>query len=292
MLLRVAAIILSCLASSLAVAAEPILLYPGPPPGSESWVHSENNFYSDIFNTEVVTNVAIPTLTVFLPDPDIATGTGIIIAPGGGFYALSINSEGNDVARWLKQKGVAAFVLRYRLVPSGEDAVAEMMAKTAEQRQQDMDAIVPLAAADGLTAIALVRARAQEFNVAVDRIGIIGFSAGGMVTANAAFAYDETNRPDFVAPIYAAAAAFADTPLWDDTPPAFIVAATDDQLGLAKDSIMLYNKWLNAGHSVELHMYASGGHGFGMRKQNKPSDSWIERYGEWLHARGLLRPVE
>jgi len=292
MLLRNLAIVLGWLFSSLVFAGEPIKLYPGPPPGSESWTHRENSYYSEIFKTEVVTNVAIPTLTAFLPDPELATGTGVIIAPGGGFYALSINSEGNDVARWLNAKGVAAFVLRYRLIPSGQDAVAEMMAKSAAERQQDMAVTVPLASADGLAAIALVRARAEEFNVGVDRIGFMGFSAGGMITANAAFSYDEDNRPDFVAPIYAAADNFADTPMWDDTPPAFIVAATDDQLGLAKDSVMLYNKWMNAGHSVELHLYATGGHGFGMRTQNMPADTWIERFGDWLGAQGLLRPVQ
>jgi acetyl esterase/lipase len=277
---------------SNAAVAETINLYAGAPPGSEHWQHSEQSYYSKIFRTEVVTNVAVPTLTSFLPEPEQATGTAVIIAPGGGFHALSINSEGNDVARWLNQKGVAAFVLRYRLVPSGDDAVAEMVAKSPEQSRQDMAAVAPLAGADGLAALALVRSRAEEFNVAPDRIGFMGFSAGGAVAATAAFEYDALNRPDFVAPIYAAIGWLGDTPVREDAPPAFIVAATDDQLGLAKDSIVLYNKWLDNGHSVELHMYAAGGHGFGMRKQGSPSDSWIDRFGDWLDARGLLQAAE
>ena len=140
--------------------------------------------------------------------------------------------------------------------------------------------------------MALVRSRAGELNVSADRIGFMGFSAGGAVAATVAFQYDEANRPDFVAPIYAAIAWLGDTPVREDAPPAFIVAATDDQLGLAKDSVALYNKWLNAGHSVELHMYAAGGHGFGMRKPGIPSDKWIKRFGDWMEAQGLLRPAE
>ena len=129
----------------MAHGGEPILLYAGPPPGSESWDHSPREYYSDIFATEVVTNVVTPALTPFLPETDIATGTAVIVAPGGGFHALSINSEGNDAARWLNARGVAAFVLRYRLVPSGHDAVAELVAKLPQQSTDDMAMVRPLA---------------------------------------------------------------------------------------------------------------------------------------------------
>jgi acetyl esterase/lipase len=272
----------------MAHGGEPILLYAGPPPGSESWDHSPREYYSDIFATEVVTNVVTPALTPFLPETDIATGTAVIVAPGGGFHALSINSEGNDAARWLNARGVAAFVLRYRLVPSGHDAVAELVAKLPQQSTDDMAMVRPLAGADGLASVALVRKRAADFGVCEDRVGFMSFSAGGAVAAIAALQYDETSRPDFVAPIYASLRSLENPVVRTDAPPAFIVAATDDQLGLAKDSIDLYNSWREVGRPVELHIYAAGGHGFGMRTQNLPSDSWIDRFGDWLGAQGLL----
>ncbi len=247
-----------------------------------SKARGENEYFSEIFGTEVVTNVSTPTLTPFLPDPARANGLGVVIAPGGGFHALSINSEGNHVAEWLNKKGIAAFVLRYRLVPGGEDVVAEMVAKPQKQSMQDMAQVAPLAGADGLAAMRLVRSRAEEFGVDPERVGFMGFSAGGGVTLHVAHHYEADSRPAFVAPIYAALRWLQDVPLPDDPPPAFVLAATDDQLGLAPDSVAIYQKWLEAGTTPELHMYARGGHGFGMRKRNVPSDAWIERFGEWL----------
>ncbi|MBS1812859.1 MAG: alpha/beta hydrolase, partial [Acidobacteria bacterium] len=123
------------LASSLllltgaAQAQKVIRLYPGPAPGSENWKQPEKEYFSNIWQTQVVTNVVNPTLTAYLPDPATANGTAVIICPGGAFHALSINSEGNDVAKWLNTKGVAAFVLRYRLVQTSEDGVKEVMSK-------------------------------------------------------------------------------------------------------------------------------------------------------------------
>ena len=260
--------------------AEPLKLDGTPAPSSTE--RGENEYFSDIFGTEVVTNVKVPTLTAYLPEADSATGLGVVIAPGGGFHALSINSEGIDVARWLNARGVAAFVLRYRLVPGGEDVVAEMIAKSQEQSARDMARVAPLAGDDGLAAMRLVRSRAREFGVDPDRVGFMGFSAGGAVTLHVAHHYAADSRPAFVAPIYAAARWLEDTTLPDDAPPAFVLAATDDQLGLAKDSVEIYQRWLDAGKSAELHMYARGGHGFGMRKRDTPSDSWIERFGDWL----------
>ena len=290
-LLRAAAALLGCGLSALAGASEVIPLYPGPAPGTEDWNHQEHAYFSQIFNTEVVTNVSAPTLTAFLPDPARATGTAVIIAPGGGFHALSINSEGNDVATWLVDRGVAALVLRYRLVPTGEDGVADMLAKTPEQARADMARIAPLAGADGLAAMKLVRERSAGFGIAPDRIGFMGFSAGGAVAAVVAYRYDSASRPDFVAPIYAGLGTIGEAVVREDAPPLFAVAATDDQLGLAGDSLTLYSSWLDAGKSAELHLYARGGHGFGMRRQNLPSDAWIEQFGEWLRMQGLLEPV-
>ncbi len=277
--------------SNVASAQKVIRLYPQAAPGSEKWTHQEKEYFSPIWNTQVVTNVSQPTLTAYLPDPAIANGTSVIICPGGGFHALSINSEGVDVARWLTTKGVTAFVLKYRLVPTGDDGVKEVMAKMGSGKKLDDEnaPVIPLAIADGQAAVIYVRNHATEFGISPTRIGLMGFSAGGTVTAAVAFNYTAGSRPDFVAPIYAYMGAVKETPVLKDAPPMFVVAATDDQLGLAPDSIALYSKWLAAKKPVEIHIYSKGGHGFGMRKQNLPSDQWIERFGEWLQVQGLLK---
>jgi len=270
---------------------EVIRLYPGPAPGTEEWTHEEKQYFSPLFRTEVVTNVSQPTLTAYLPDSAKANGTAVIIAPGGAFHALSINSEGVDVAKWLNKRGVAGFVLRYRLFPTGEDGVRELIAKAAdpEKVEQDMESVAPFAGADGLAAVRYVREHAEDFGIAKDRIGFMGFSAGGAVTAFVTFNYDAESRPDFVALIYAGLGKFQDVVVPEDAPPMFVAAATDDQLGLAKDSASVYGKWLAAGKSAEVHIYSRGGHAFGIRKQNLPVDTWIERFGEWLAVQGLLK---
>ncbi len=156
----------------------------------------------------------------------------------------------------------------------------------------DNSQLIPLAISDGLEAIKYVRKHASEYSVNPERVGIIGFSAGGTVTAGVTFEGRGESRPDFVAPVYAYLTPLADKMVPDNAPPMFIVAATDDQLGLAPHSTSLYGKWLEAKKPVELHMYSTGGHGFGMRKQNLPSDSWIDRFGDWLEGQGLFLPSD
>jgi acetyl esterase/lipase len=286
------ALLLLFVFSTVVQAQKVIRLYPGAAPGSENWKQPEKEYFSKIWNTQVVTNVVNPTLTAYLPDPATANGTAVIIAPGGGFHALSINSEGVDVAKWLNTKGVAAFVLRYRLVQTGADGVQEVMAKMSGSRlnvDADNVDVVPLAVADAFAAMNYVRQNAKEWGVASNRIGFMGFSAGGTVTASVAFQYSAATRPDFVAPIYAYMGAVKPAEVPKDAPPMFLVVATDDQLGLAPDSINLFSKWIAAKKSAELHSYAKGGHGFGMRKQNLPTDQWIERFGDWLQVQGWLK---
>jgi acetyl esterase/lipase len=284
-------IVLLLVLGNAAHAQKVIRLYSGAAPGSEKWTHQEKEYFSPIWNTQVVTNVSQPTLTVFAPEASTANGTAVIICPGGGFHALSINSEGVDVAKWLSARGVTAFVLKYRLVPTGEDGVKELMGKITNRQKMDEDnaAVIPLACADGLAAVSYVRRHAAEFGVSPARIGLMGFSAGGTVTASVAFNYTGESRPDFLAPVYAYMGAVKESAVPTDAPPMFVVAASDDQLGLAADSIRLYSAWLGAKKPVEIHMYSKGGHGFGMRKQNLPSDHWIERFGDWLQSQSLLK---
>ena len=284
-----------CLVALLAAASlsaqEVIRLYSGAAPGSEDANYPEKLYFSKVWNTEVVTNVTQPTLTVYKPDPARANGTSVVICPGGGFMALSIASEGIEVAKWLTAKGVTAFVLKYRLAHTGEDATREFMEAFQDQKKfnETIGKVIPLSVADGLEALTWVRKHASEWGLAPDRVGIIGFSAGGTVAAAAGFGYTPESRPAFVAPIYAAVASMKNAPVPSDAPPLFLAAATDDQLNLAPDSIQLYKQWTAAHKSAELHMYAKGGHGFGMRQQGIPIDHWIERFGEWLDARGLLK---
>ena len=287
----ISTVLLLFVLAGVSKAQQVIPLYAGAAPGSEKWTQKEREYFSTVFNTQVVTNVTQPTLTAYLPSKGSANGTAVVVCPGGGFFALSINSEGADVARWLAARGVAAFVLKYRLVQTGEDGTKEMVAKITDQKKFDevIAPVVPLAVADGLAAVSYVRNHAIEFGVSPERVGIIGFSAGGTVSTSVAFRYSAENRPAFVGSIYTYMGAVKAADVPKDAPPIFVAAATND--GLAPDSVSLYSKWLAAGKPAEIHIYSKGGHGFGMRKQNLPSDQWIERFGEWLNVQGLLKPI-
>jgi acetyl esterase/lipase len=273
------------------IAQDVIPLYPGTPPGSAQQNYPEKQYFSKAWNSQVVSNVTKPSLTVFKPSPELKNGTAIVICPGGGFMALSIESEGYEVAKYLAAKGVTAFVLKYRLAHTGEDATQEFSTLIADHARfaELRDKIEPQAAADGLAAVAYVRRHAPEWGIARDRVGIIGFSAGGAVTSEVAFHYKPESRPAFVAPIYAGGMSINEATVPADAPPMFVAAASDDQLGLAPLSLALYHKWTQAHKSGELHIYAKGGHGFGMRKQNLPTDHWIDRFSDWLEQQGFLK---
>ena len=283
---------LALLIVALASAQQKVIqLYEGPAPGSESWDWNEAENDNNAWQTKVVYNVSKPTLTVFAPEADKSNGTAVVIAPGGGFHALSINSEGYDVAKWLVQKGVTCFVLKYRLAHSiTSDPVAEMMAKWGKKEFDEANAAaIPMGIADGRAAIAYVRSHASEYNIEPNRVGIMGFSAGGTVAAGSLYNYTKENRPDFAAPVYPFFPSAMQGTVASDAPPIFILTASNDGLGLAPHSVELYSQWLTAKHDAELHMYARGDHGFGMRVQNLPTDKWIERFGEWLDVQGLLK---
>ena len=283
------------LLSSFAHAQQKIIqLYTGKAPGSENWNWTEavSDSSQNMFRTNLVYNVVEPTLTVYAPDASVANGTAVIVCPGGGFHVLSIKSEGTDVAHWLNKKGVTCFVLKYRLVRSlTSDPAQELMSQMGKPEFDEQNKmVIPMAIADGRAAISYVRKHAADYQISPDRIGIIGFSAGGTVAASAALDFNAENRPDFDAPIYPFIPDAMITNISTDAPPLFILAASDDQLGLAPHSVNLYNRWIASKHSAELHLYAKGGHGFGMRQQNIPTDKWIERFGDWLDAQGFLKP--
>jgi len=284
-------IVLTCFIFVVATAVysqKNIRLYDGKAPGSEEWNWTEQEIKAGP-NT-VVYNVSDPTLTVFEADDSIATGTALVVCPGGGFHMLSMDSEGYDVAKWLNSKGITAFILKYRLVHClTNNPLQEFMSKqpNTPKFNKDIEPVVAMGIADGKAAIAYVRTHAPEFGIDPHKIGIIGFSAGGTVTAGVAFTYDAQSRPDFTAPIYPYVGSFGDPAVPADAPPMFIVAATDDIFGFHKHCTALYNKWVDAKRPAELHIYAKGNHGFGMRKQNIPTDTWIERFYEWMKISGF-----
>jgi acetyl esterase/lipase len=272
---------------------EVIPVWPDGVPATETESQQEQEsiyiprFNNRISTLKVVRNVPRPTLTAFLPDPPVANGSAVIVCPGGGFHFLPIDNEGTDVAQWLTTRGVAAFVLRYRLLPTAardKDFVQQV-------RQPDWEQIkshAPRAVMDGKQAMRVVRERAATWGIDPQRIGVLGFSAGGVVATGVATQYEADSRPNFAALLY--------SPVWQDlavaadAPPLFLAFANDDPaFSLIWDGILLlYPAWKAAGHPIELHAYSKGGHGFGMTQQGLPSDHWIERFGEWLQVQSFL----
>jgi acetyl esterase/lipase len=285
-------ILITFLFFSASLQAQKVIpLYNGKAPGSENWNWSEKSSDKNLWNTPLVYNVANPTLTVFEPAKGKANGTAIVIVPGGGFQALSITKEGTDMAKWMAEKGVTAFVLKYRLNKSNtDDPAAEFMKGMADSivMKRINDTIVPMCIADGKKAIEYVRTNAKAYGIDPNKIGIVGFSAGGTVTMGATLGYNEMNKPNFSAPIYPYVGYFKNMTVPSDAPPLFICAATDDLFGFAPDCTNLYNTWIRAKKSAELHIYSKGGHGFGMSKQNLPSDQWMNLFADWLVQINML----
>jgi acetyl esterase/lipase len=257
--------------------AQTVNIWPGVAPGSENWTQKERTIENTPVGT-VVFNVVTPTLTAYLPKRAKATGTGIIIAPGGAFVALAISLESTDVARWLQERGIAAFVLKYRIVEKrGEGIPANM----------NMDEVSKYGIADGIQALKVVRRHAAEWGVSPDRVGFMGFSAGAMVTSGTLLQQEAAARPNFAGLIYGAP--FGVMPaIPDKLPPIFMAWAQDDAVALAP-IVKFYEALRAAGFKPEVHIFGAGGHGFGMRKQGTTSDHWLDAFYYWLEAQGFTR---
>jgi acetyl esterase/lipase len=276
------------LLASRLFSSEPKVLpvWPGAAPGSESWSYEEQENVGPRDGILRISNITRPTLTIYLPDPAIATGTAVVVCPGGGFRYLAFNHEGSDVAQWLNSLGVAAFVLKYRVARTG-DVVEKDSAKMADRTKN----VIPLAIADGQQAIRLVRSRAADWGIAKNRIGILGFSAGGYVAVGVALHHDTESRPNFAAPIYPGTP--DDVTPSPDSPPIFLVHADDDKSVPANEhTVRVYEAWKKAGIPAEVHIYSKGGHGFGMRKKGLPVDTWTDRFRDWLAEQGLLKAAK
>lgn len=272
----------------MATPAQPdaIVLSTGALPGAsapEVW-HTQ-------YGSTFVRNVTVATLTPFLPAAGKATGAAVIVAPGGGFRTLSMNNEGWDVAKALAAQGVAAFVLKYRLNPTPQDnaefesSMAKMFAPGARPRVQK-DPSIELAPqiADARAAFALVRSRAAQWHVDTDRIGMVGFSAGAMLTLSTAL-YGKEAKPAFIGNIYGPLSAVK---VPADAPPLFIALAADDPF-FANAGYGLVESWSAAKRPVEFHLYEQGGHGFGMYPKTTTSTGWFDSFSRWLAMHGYLK---
>ena len=269
----------------IAFAGEPpvVLLWPNGAPGSEGKVAEEAVRLSPT-GERVVSSVHQPSLTVYLPAKEAATGAAVVIAPGGGHRELWTDHEGHNVAKWLSSRGVAGFVLKYRLA-----------------REKDSTyTIEGNALADTQRALRIVRSRGAEWNVDPERIGVMGFSAGGELAALASVRNSMSNegatdpidrtssKPAFQALIYPAIP--RDMQLSKETPPAFLVCGENDRQNISQGLPELYLALKRAGASAELHVYAGVGHGFGMRETTKGAVSgWPSRFHEWLDSSGFLK---
>lgn len=275
----------------IAIPAQPnaITLGTGPLPGAtapEAW-HSQ---YGSVF----ARNVTVATLTPFLPDPARATGAAVVVAPGGGFRTLSMENEGWDVAKALAAKGVAAFVLKYRLNPTPADmpgferSMSQMFSATAARPPrpdpaQMMAGLAPQIA-DAQAAFALIRSRAAEWHVDRDRIGMVGFSAGAMLTMATTAAGGDA-KPAFIGNIYGPLAAMT---VPADAPPMFVALAADDPF-FANGGFGLIDSWRAAKRPVEFHLFEQGGHGFGMYQKETTSTGWFDEFVRWIGMHGMLK---
>lgn len=233
-----------------------------------------------------VTNVSVPTISVYRPAAEKNTGIAVIVAPGGGYRMLAWDHEGEDIAAWLNSLGITGVVLKYR-VPRRPDHPKH-----------------PLS--DAQRAISIVRSKASEWNIKPEKIGMLGFSAGGHLTAATATNFDSrayepiddsdkaSCRPDFAVIIYPGGVIARgsenlapEIKVTKQTPPTFLAQATDDQVN-SENCVRLYLALKKAGVPAEMHLYASGGHGFGMRPSANPSSQWPKRCEEWMRERKIL----
>ena len=297
MYLKLLILLLALTGPAIAAEQQVINLWPGKPPGETKELPPEVDTTKPTDNLIAgrrlmrIGNVSTPSITVYPAPADKATGTSIIICPGGGHHILAWDLEGTEVAEWLNSIGVTAFVLKYR-VPSRALTKEEPRWRAAVQ--------------DAQRAMSLVRSRAKEFAINPERIGIMGFSAGGETALLAALFEERTyehrdaaeevsQRPAFAGLIYAAGAVNNETKakqpyvkVSTNTPPMFIAHTFDDFVSV-ENPLLMFRELKQAGVSAELHIYSEGGHGYGLRETQQPITTWHHRMTDWLRVKGWLK---
>jgi acetyl esterase/lipase len=262
-----------------------IPLWPNGAPGSETWDQVEVETVMPEWQMPLVHNVTQPSLTVYPAEKP--NGAAVIVAPGGAFHFLAIEHEGRQVAEWLSARGITTFILKYRVLRTSSEPWNDTNAFMANRasRQAELQALMAMTHADAAQAMRVVRQRAVEWGVDPQKVGIMGFSAGGAVTSQIALNFTPETRPDFAAPIYGAV--FEEVVAPADAPPLFLLCAQDDEMA-SRASLLMYSAWQAAKRPVEMHIYAAGGHGFGMRKTGLTCDTWIERFTDWLKGLRMI----
>lgn len=287
------ALTLAVALSARAAEPTPVKLWPGKAPGETKDIGPEQYTEPKKGQADVkrLGNVSEPTITVFAPPADKNTGTAVVVAPGGGYNILAIEHEGTQTCEWLQSLGVTAVLLKYR-VP-----------KRAMQAPDNLAQVQ-----DAQRAISLVRSKASELKIDPQRVGMLGFSAGGHLTACTALttkrlydAVDDADKlshvPNFALLVYPAyltdkgGALKPEFVVTKDSPPMFFAHSTDDGV-TSEASVALYSALTKNKVPAELHLYATGGHGYGMRKIPHPAATWPDRAGDWLKTRGLLEKAK
>ena len=286
--------------------AEVIKLWPGTAPGSAGYDQREEFNERDTGNGWV-SKVSQPTLSMYLPPADARVGTAVVVCPGGGYSGLSIEKEGSAMAAWFVERGVVAGVLKYR--------------HGGGQHQH------PVPLSDAQRAMRIMRTNAQRWNLAADRIGVVGFSAGGHLASSVGTHFDEGDssaedlieqagcRPDFLVLVYPVITMdqavthggsrknllgkspeqqlveqlSSDRQVSPQTGPTFLAHASDDQAVPVENSLRFYRACIANQVPAELHVYETGGHGFGFYRGNRPADRWPDQLEGWLKGRGLIR---
>jgi len=279
-----------------AIISEPIPLWPKGAPNENGTVGEEHDTTKPgeglVSGQRVIRlgNVSKPNITLYRPSKEKDTGTAVVVCPGGGYSILAMDLEGTEICEWFNSIGVTGVLLKYR-VPT---------------RPGDDKHVLPLQ--DAQRALSLVRFHAKEWDLDPKRIGVLGFSAGGHLTASVSTTFDRrayepvdeadqvSCRPDFSMPIYPAYLALKDQDnklapdltVTSNTPPTFLIQAEDDGVRV-ENSLFYYFALKNAKVPVEMHLYPTGGHGYGLRPSDKLISSWPQRAEEWMRASGLLR---
>jgi acetyl esterase/lipase len=293
----------------LAAAERPLVLDVWPdkvPPGDDAGKIGEEKFIELKVDgkpyevagkpTKWLTNVTKPTLTVYRPAKDKDTGVAMLICPGGGYHNLGWDVEGEEVAAWLNSVGITGIILKYRCPRRPGDVKGEPAAGPLKDAQR---------------AVSLVRSRAKEWGIDPKRIGMVGFSAGGHLAGATATNFDKRTyepiddidkiscRPDFAVMLYSGYLKVKDKDelapdlrVSAETPPMLLIHASDDKVSSVDHSVIMYLALKRAGVPTELHVYASGGHGFGVRKVDHPCSAWTERCTDWLRDQGMLKRSE